>query len=167
MRFNLVDEILELTPGQSITAVKTIALDEDYFEDHFPGFPVVPGVLLTEMMGQAAAKCLYAHTPDRGRPMLAQIKSASFRDWVRPGARVLLVAEVQTNRTQFATVKCRAEVEGQTVCSAELLFTFLPAGHFADGARDEVLERFQQGAGKVEVVGSCVQEPEREALRGY
>lgn len=167
MRFNLVDEILELSPGQRITAVKTIALDEDYFEDHFPGFPVVPGVLLTEMMGQAAGKCLHAHAPERGRPMLAQIKSASFREWVRPGARVLLYAEVQTNRIQFATVKCRAEVEGQTVCSAELLFTFLPARHFADGARDEALERFRQRTSRGGEAGSCGQLSERGASRGY
>ena len=147
MRFILIDEVLELEPGRRIQALKRIAPDEDYFADHFPGFPVVPGVLLTEMMGQAAAKCLYADAPERGRPMLAQIKSASFRDWVGPGAEVLLAAEIQTSRTQFATASCRAEVDGRVVSSAELLFTFLPAAKFADGGRDEVLERFRARCG--------------------
>jgi 3-hydroxyacyl-[acyl-carrier-protein] dehydratase len=146
----MVDEILELSPGRQIKAIKIIAPDEDYFRDHFPGFPVVPGVLLTEMMGQAAAKCLYAEAPARGRPMLAQIKSASFREWVGPGARVVLLAEVQSSRPQFATVTCRAEVDGRSVCSAELLFTFRPAAQFSDDGRDEVLERFQAGISKME-----------------
>ncbi len=143
MRFILVDEILELVPGCRIKAIKTIAPDEDYFRDHFPGFPVVPGVLLTEMMGQAAGKCLYAAAPERGRPMLAQIKSASFRDWVKPREQVVLVAEVKTNRPQFATMTCRAEVAGRVVGTAELFFTFVPANRFADAGRDEVLERYQ------------------------
>ena len=60
MRFILVDRILEMIPGQRIKATKAVAMDEDFFQDHFPGFPVVPGVLLTEMMGQAAGKCLEA-----------------------------------------------------------------------------------------------------------
>ena len=139
----MVDEILELEPGRRIKAMKRIAMDEDYFQDHFPGFPVVPGVLLTEMMGQAAAKCLYAEMPSRGRPLLAQIKSASFREWVRPGANVILHAEVQSSRSTFATVGCKAEVDATHVCSAELLFIFRPAGEFADAGKDEVLESFQ------------------------
>ena len=142
MRFILVDKILDLQPGTRIRAIKRIAPDEDYFADHFPGFPVVPGVLLTEMMGQAAAKCLLAENPDRGRPMLAQIKSASFRDWVRPGQTVTLLAEVRASRLQFATVICHADVDGNPVSEAELLFTFVPAGKFAPGGRDEVLETF-------------------------
>ncbi len=63
VRFIFVDEILELVPGKYIKASKTIGPDEDFFRDHFPGFPVVPGVLLTEMMAQAAGKCLDAETP--------------------------------------------------------------------------------------------------------
>ena len=138
----MVDEILELAPGKSIKAVKHIAPDEDYFRDHFPGFPVVPGVLLTEMMAQAAGKCLAAEDLSRGRPMLAQIKAASFREWVGPGMTVILIAEVKVSRPQFATANCRAEVNGQAVCSAELMFTFVPGDRFAPGYRDEVLERW-------------------------
>lgn len=142
MRFLLVDEILELTPGQRIKAVKFIAPDEEYFRDHFPGFPVVPGVLLTEMMGQAAAKCLATEDPERGRPMLAQITNAAFRGWVRPSSTVTLFGEIRSSRPQFATAKCHAEVAGEKVCSAELLFSFVPRNQFATDLRDEVLERF-------------------------
>ena len=144
MRFLLVDEILEMMPGQSIRAVKTLHPDEELFQDHFPGFPVVPGVLLTEMMAQTAGKCLYAEDPARGRPMLAQIKAASFREWVRPGEKVLLVGEIRLSRPQFANASCRAEVNGRPVCSAELMFSFQPSSSFAPDYRDEVLERFQK-----------------------
>ncbi|HEU5069706.1 MAG TPA: 3-hydroxyacyl-ACP dehydratase FabZ family protein [Verrucomicrobiae bacterium] len=142
MRFILVDEILELVPGRRVRACKRIAPDEDYFADHFPGFPVVPGVLLTEMMGQAAAKCLLVEPGERGRPMLAQIKSASFRDWVRPGQTVTLLAEVRANRPQFATVACQAEVEGRPVAAAELLFSFVAADQFDPHYRDAVLDAY-------------------------
>lgn len=131
-----------MVPGSSIIATKSLPAGEELFLDHFPGFPVVPGVLLTEMMAQAAGKCLYSERPDRGRPMLVQIKSASFRDWVRPGELIVLTAQIQSNRTQFATAACRGEVNERQVCSAELMFSFTPSSSFAPEYRDEVLERY-------------------------
>ena len=142
MTFILVDRILELSPGRHIRALKHIALNEDYFRDHFPGFPVVPGVLLTEMMSQTAGKCLMAEDVSRGRPMLAQIKSAKFKDWVGPGKTVILVAEIKVSRPQFATANCRAEVDGKEACSAEILFSFVPSDRFSPDFHDEVLEAF-------------------------
>ncbi|MFN0130764.1 MAG: 3-hydroxyacyl-ACP dehydratase FabZ family protein [Verrucomicrobiales bacterium] len=142
MRFILVDEILDLDPGRSIRAMTTLSSEEALFRDHFPGFPVVPGVLLTEMMAQAAGKCLLAEAPDRGRPILAQIKTATFRDWVRPGETVTLHAQIRTSRPQFATASATADVAGRAVCSAELMYTFLPASSFSAPIRDDVLERF-------------------------
>lgn len=151
MRFLFVDRILELEPGKSIKAKHHISGDEDFFRDHFPGFPVVPGVLLTEMMAQAAGKCLDAEGTGKGKAMLAQIRSASFRDWVRPGSTALITAEIRTSQAQYATAACAVEVNGAKVCTAELLFTFLPLEKFAPGYRDEVLESFlasrQQGKG--------------------
>jgi len=154
VRFILVDEILELSPGASIKATKHISPDEDYFQDHFPGFPVVPGVLLVEMMGQAAGQCLLAEDASRGRPMLAQIKSASFREWVGPGKTVVLFGEIKTSRPQFATAVCRAEVDGKPVCSAELLFTFMPAEKFSPELKDEALKRYLAGRARGNAVDS-------------
>ncbi len=142
MRFILVDEILEMVPGRHIRATKFISPDEDYFRDHFPGFPVVPGVLLTEMMAQTAGKCLDAENPVRGKSMLAKINAASFRDWVRPGETALIHGEIRTSRPQFATADCRVEIGGRPVCSAELLFSFVNMEKFAPGYRDEILERY-------------------------
>ena len=126
MRFILVDKILEMIPGQSIKALKHITEDEPYFQDHFPGFPVVPGVLLTEMMAQATGKCLDAEGLPRGKAMLAKITSAGFRDWVRPGQDCLLFAAVRKNRPQFAIADTYITVDDRKVCSAELMF-FVPA----------------------------------------
>lgn len=142
MRFLFVDRILELAPGRLIKAVKVVAPDEDFFKDHFPGFPVVPGVLLTEMMAQAAGKCLDAERRPRGKAMLAQITKASFRHWVGPGAEAFILAEIKANRDQYATALCRIEVGETKICSAELLFSFVPLASFAAGYRDEVLEGY-------------------------
>lgn len=142
MRFVLVDRILRLTPGVEITASRRIAHDEDYFQDHFPGFPVVPGVLLTEMMAQTAGKCLLAERRSRGIPILAKILSASFRQWVQPGDEVTMEASVQANDERFATTECRASVSGKTVAQARLMFSFVAAERFAADWRDPVLESF-------------------------
>ncbi len=145
MRFLLVDRILELEPGRKIHALKTVAPDEDFFADHFPGFPVVPGVLQTEMMAQAAGKCLDAEDPARGKAMLARIVSASFRGWVRPGSTCGIFAEIKSSRPKFATAGAWIEVDQKRVADAELFFTFVPIQNFAPGYRDEVLERFLAG----------------------
>jgi 3-hydroxyacyl-[acyl-carrier-protein] dehydratase len=147
VRFVLVDRIVSLTPGESVIATHAIRPDEDYFRDHFPGFPVVPGVLLTEMMGQAAAKALDAQRLPRGKAMLARILSATFRRWVRPGDETILHATIVSNAERYATAECKAEVGAQTVAHAKLLFSFIPTRDFAPDYRDEVLEAFlaQQG----------------------
>ncbi len=144
MRFLFVDRILALEPGRSIQAEHVFSSGEDFFRDHFPGFPVVPGVLLTEMMAQTAGKCLDAESREsgRGKAMLAQIRSASFRDWVRPDEKALIRVEIRTSREEYATAACSVEVGGKRVCAADLLFSFLPMERFAPGYRDEVLESF-------------------------
>ena len=144
MHFILVDRIAELAPGRQIVAEKRIHPDEDYFRDHFPGFPVVPGVLLTEMMAQAAGKCLDAEQRPRGKAMLAKIRSASFRKWVGPGEDALIIAAVEKNTEQFATADCRVEVNGQVVAQSSLFFSFVKLGEFAADFRDDALESYLQ-----------------------
>jgi 3-hydroxyacyl-[acyl-carrier-protein] dehydratase len=146
VRFLLVDDILELDAGQRIVATKTMDPREELFADHFPGFPVVPGVLLTEMMAQAAGKCLAAEDASRGRPMLAKITSASFREWVTPGQVCVIEARVRSSRARFATAECHVNVNGRVVAESNLLFSFVAHARFATAWHDEVLERFQQKA---------------------
>jgi 3-hydroxyacyl-[acyl-carrier-protein] dehydratase len=142
MRFLLVDRIVEMTPGMSIVAEREIPEHEELFQDHFPGFPVMPGVLLTEMMGQAAAKCLDAQRLPRGKPMLAKILSATFRSWIRPGDVTRLHATIVANDDRYATAECRLEVEGRVAAQARLFFSFMAIDQFAPNLRDEVLEAF-------------------------
>jgi 3-hydroxyacyl-[acyl-carrier-protein] dehydratase len=142
MRFLLVNRIVALVPGISIEAEMSLPATEELFQDHFAGFPVVPGVLLTEMMAQAAGKVLNAQRLPRGLAMLGEVRSAKFRTWVRPGELIRLHATIETSRDAFAVARCHAEVDGRKVCSAELLFSFLPKERFAPDYRDELLERW-------------------------
>jgi 3-hydroxyacyl-[acyl-carrier-protein] dehydratase len=142
MRFLLVNRILALEPGASIEAEMSLPASEELFQDHFPGFPVVPGVLLTEMMAQAAGKCLNAQRLPRGLAMLGEVRNAKFRSWVRPGDAIRLHAVIETSRDAFAVARCHAAVAGRKVCSAELLFSFLPQAQLAPDYRDEVLQRW-------------------------
>ena len=142
MRFILVDRIHELDPGKQITASKTLSAHEELFRDHFPGFPVVPGVLLTEMMAQAAGRCLDAEGTHPGRAMLGKITGASFREWVKPDQEIMLHAKIIQNRPAYATADCFAEVDGKKVCSAELFFVFAPHEQFATNFQDEILNAY-------------------------
>lgn len=144
MRFILVDRLLRLEPGVMAEAEKTLPATEEIFHDHFPGFPVVPGVLLIEMMGQTAAKALNAQQLARGYALLGEVRSARFRQWVKPGEIILLNAQIKRNQEDYAIANCWAVVEGKKVGTAELLFFFLPGEQFAPDFHDEVLEAFLQ-----------------------
>ena len=139
MRFVLVDRILNLVPGESIVAEKTISSKEELFADHFPGFPIVPGVLLTEMMAQAAGKCLDAEPSDRGKAMLGKIKAATFSKWVKADETAVIHARISCNRQEYASAKCHIEVDGVKVCSADLFFVFAPWDQFSPDYVDPVL----------------------------
>jgi len=123
--FLLVDEVLEVDPEEiSIVARKVVAPDEPYFEGHFPGRPIMPGVLIVEALAQTGLICMFAlNLVERGTEFFfAGIEKAKFRRPVVPGDSLQLRAKLLKSRRTLWKFEMRALVEGQTVvegmCSA-------------------------------------------------
>ena len=121
--FLLVDRIQELVPGKSVVAIKNVSMNEPFFQGHFPGEPVMPGVLILESMAQAGAMMMLNAPELRGTiSFLTTVEKAKFRHPVRPGDQMVLYTEMYRLRGQMGKVKARAEGDGQIVAEAELGF---------------------------------------------
>lgn len=121
--FVLVDRIVEMEAGRRIVALKNVTINEPYFVGHFPGAPVMPGVLIVEAMAQAGAVLLLHDMPDRHRKLVyfTGIDGARFRRAVVPGDQLRLTLEVLNLRAKACRMKGTAEVEGQLAAEAEIL----------------------------------------------
>lgn len=128
MRFLLIDRILQLEPGRFAVGVKNPTMSEDYFADHFPGFPVVPGVLLVEAMaqlsGRLVAYSVRAESQHMVLPVLLGINQARFRRFVRPGDAVVIRSELLQLTDGAGRCKAEAKVGEQRVASAEVMLGF-------------------------------------------
>ncbi len=108
MKFTLIDRVIELVPGERISAVKAVSLSEEYLRDHFPTFPVLPGVLMIEAMIQASM-CLVRATEDYAHSLLVltEAKNVTYKSFVAPG-RVLEVSvqakKIEKSTSQFVGV---------------------------------------------------------------
>mgnify|MGYP001475440906 FL=1 len=118
----LVDSIVDHEPGRSITAIKNVTFNEEFFQGHFPGMPLMPGVLMIEAFTQVAA-ILVLQDPDRAtqRTFLRGINKAKFRRQVVPGDRLRLEVKLRGSDGELTEVDCRADVGGQPVAAATLL----------------------------------------------
>jgi len=131
----LIDRVLEIEPRQRIVALKNFTINEEFFQGHFPGHPIVPGVLLIEAMAQAGGLLLLHDDPHREDKLLyfGAIERARFRRPVVPGDQVRFEVEVLRIKAAHAKIGGRALVDGKVHVEAELLSTFVPRGR-ADGA---------------------------------
>lgn len=121
--FLLVDEVLELEENKRIVAVKHVLASEPYFAGHFPGAPVMPGVLIVEAMAQAGALLLLREVPDRESKLVffAGIDRARFRQPVFPGDDLRLELTVLSRRITIAKMDGKAYVGDKLVAEAQLL----------------------------------------------
>ena len=120
----LIDRILEIAEdGKRITGLKNVSANEQFFQGHFPGAPVMPGVLIVEAMAQCAAVLFLREIEDRDRKLFlfGGVDKARFRRPVVPGDQLILECEVLQRRASTVKVRGTAKVNGVLVAEAELL----------------------------------------------
>lgn len=132
MRFILVDRILKIEKGKEGTFVKNVSQSEDYFTDHFPESPIMPGVLILESFDQAS-QCLVGYNHGFTLyPELKQVLKVSFRHYVAPGDQLHIYLKIVREDEGEAVIKANAEVNGKVVAEATLKFALIPEGRDAE-----------------------------------
>jgi 3-hydroxyacyl-[acyl-carrier-protein] dehydratase len=120
--FLFIDRVLEMEPGKRIVAVKRFSSEEEFFRGHFPGNPVVPGVIIVEALAQAGGILAYATDPEvKKMPALVGLENVKFRKPVLPGMEIKLNVQILKRRAQMWKMKGEAFVEGAKVAEAEIL----------------------------------------------
>jgi 3-hydroxyacyl-[acyl-carrier-protein] dehydratase len=124
--FILIDKVLDYSVNEYISAIKNVSANEPFFQGHFPGNPVMPGVLILEAMAQAS--CVLSFLEFNGRPenMLAYfagINNARFRRQVLPGDVLKIDVKQRRGRANLSSYDCVATVDGNLVCEAQILCT--------------------------------------------
>jgi len=122
----LVDRILEIDPGKRIVGLKNVSFNEPYFQGHYPGEPVMPGVLILEAMAQTGAILLMSDNKFKGRiPLFGAIDNARFKKIVSPGDQLISTLEVEWFRGTVGKMKGTATVEGQVAAIMEATFKLM------------------------------------------
>ena len=135
MRFTLIDRIVDLEPGSSITAVKNVSLSEEYLADHFPRRPVLPGVFMLEAMTQASAWLIrasedFAHS----MVMLKRAQNIKYSDFLSPGQTLSVTAEILSQDERETKLKATGTADGETKVGGRLV---LERYNLADTRPDE------------------------------
>lgn len=121
--FMLLDTVEELTPGVRAVAKKCVSYNEPYFQGHFPGEPVMPGVLIIEALAQTGAVTILSLAENRGKTAyFAGINGAKFKKKVVPGDVLMLETEIVRQKGPIGVGKATATVEGKIVAQAEITF---------------------------------------------
>ena len=121
--FLLVDKIVECTPGEGAKGVKCVTANEPFFQGHFPGFKVMPGVLIIEALAQVGAAAILTEEENKGKlALFGGIKNARFKRQVRPGDVLELTCELTARKGPVGFGAAEARVEGKLACKAELTF---------------------------------------------
>jgi 3-hydroxyacyl-[acyl-carrier-protein] dehydratase len=123
--FLLVDRVLDYSVGERLRALKNVTINEPFFQGHFPGHPVMPGVLIIESLAQACGLLVQMsrqHDPNaRALYYLVKVDKAKFTRIVGPGDQLILEVELKRMIRSMGLFHCRAKVDGKTVAEAELM----------------------------------------------
>lgn len=123
--FLLVDRVLELEEGKKAVAIKNVSVNEEFFNGHFPGYPIMPGVLIVEALAQVSAIVMLTKEGNEGRlGLLAGIDKCRFKRQVIPGDQLRLEVEITRVIGAIGKGKGIATVDGEIVCETELIFAF-------------------------------------------
>ncbi|SEO98933.1 3-hydroxyacyl-[acyl-carrier-protein] dehydratase [Methylobacterium sp. ap11] len=137
--FDMIDRVVSLDrEAGRLVARSTVPQESPVFEGHFPGHPLVPGVLLTETMAQASGYLLLARASFSHMPFLMGVDKARFRTFVGPGAELEVEASLEHDGSGYAVTKAVIRAEGKPICNAELRFRTMP---FPDGLGALMRER--------------------------
>lgn len=135
--FLLVDRIVEIVPKQRIVGIKNVTVNEPFFQGHFPGYPLMPGVLMVEAMAQTGGVLLLAEIPDRTNKLIVftGIEKAKFRKPVTPGDQLRIVVDVLAFRRNMGRMDGKVYVGDKLVAEAVLSCFLVDRNHSADGAQ--------------------------------
>jgi 3-hydroxyacyl-[acyl-carrier-protein] dehydratase len=137
--FQLIDRIVEINAAETTIRVEAIVpATSTIFEGHFPGFPLMPGVLLTEAMAQTSGWLVIALQKFQRMPFLAGLKEVKFRDFVKPGETLAIGAKLLHDGSGFAVTEAQVERDGKLVCNATITFRVVefPNAQFVTYMRD-------------------------------
>lgn len=125
--FEMIDQVMRLDRAAGrIEALAHVPAQSPVFEGHFPGHPLVPGVLLTETMAQASGYLVLAHLDFAQMPFLMAVDKARFRSFVGPSVTLNVEASLVHDGSGYAVTKAAIRVEGKPLCDAELRFRTMP-----------------------------------------
>ncbi len=125
--FLMIDRILEVEEGKRAIGIKNVTINEEFFNGHFPGYPVMPGVLIVEALAQVGAVAMLQKEENKGRlAFFAGIDNCRFKRQVTPGDTLRLEVEITRLRGSIGKGKARATVDGEIACETEITFALGP-----------------------------------------
>ena len=126
--FLLIDRVVEFEPAKRLVAIKNVTFNEPFFQGHFPGYPIMPGVLVVEAMAQAGAIIMMFNIPDRETKLavFTGIERAKFRRPVSPGDQLRIEVDVLQFKSRLGRMEAKAFVDGKLACQATLTCSIVP-----------------------------------------